>query len=70
MLLMKNMNLKEKKWTKKSVQSCKKYIKPLVDKACQIWVAWEAKEVAWEAKEVDNRALKLMKLIDFGINNV
>merc|ERR1712196_475417 len=67
MLPLNNMKEKEKNLKKNSNQSWLKSIKNKVDK-CQTWAEWvETCQIweIWEAKVKDNRAHKLMKLIDF-----
>jgi len=67
MLMLNNMNLKEKNLKKNSNQLWLKYIKNKVDKECQIWEAWVDKDLTCQTKvvtKVEDRALKLMKLID------
>jgi len=64
MLLLKNMNLKEKNLKKNSNQLWLNFTKVKVDK-CQIWEIWEVDSI--HNKEVETkvtRVHKLMKLIE------
>jgi len=61
-----NMNLKEKNLKKNSNLLWLKYIRNKVDKECQTWEAWVAKDLTCQTKDnkVVDRVHKLMKLID------